>query len=106
LAQQLFSLLPCKLHSFWKHPIHAKISKSSDISNVERHQLRHVDVLQIRKNKAAVTVTTTTTITACMPYAFVISDALGNQDFEDDEGESTFLVTSMIGEWAVFLPIA
>jgi len=37
---------------------------------------------------------------------FVISDALGTQDFEDDEGESAFLVTSMIGEWAVFPPIA
>jgi len=37
---------------------------------------------------------------------FVISDRLGTQDFEDNEGESTFLVTFMIGEWAVFLPIA
>jgi hypothetical protein len=38
--------------------------------------------------------------------AFLTSDVLGTQDFEDDEGESTFLVTSIIGEWAVFLPIA
>ena len=38
--------------------------------------------------------------------AFVISDALGTQDFEDDEGESTFLITSMISKWAVFFPFA
>src|ERR1700723_3351217 len=46
--------------------------RSSDISNVEHRQIRHVDVLQIRKNKATVTVTTTTTITAGMPYYFCI----------------------------------
>ena len=37
---------------------------------------------------------------------FVISDAPGTQDFKDDEGENTFLVSSIIGEWTVFLPTA
>jgi hypothetical protein len=37
--------------------------------------------------------------------AFVISTALGTQDFEADEGESKFVVADMTGEWAVFVPI-
>jgi hypothetical protein len=46
--------------------------RNSDVSNVECHQIRHVVVLQISKNKAAVTVTTTTTtITAGMLYSSV-----------------------------------
>jgi hypothetical protein len=54
-------------------PSSYKDIRSSDISNVERHQIRHVDGLQISKNKAAVTVTTTTIITAGMPYSSVYS---------------------------------
>jgi len=53
-------------------PYPCKDIRSSDISNVEHHQLRHVDVLRIRKNKATVTVTTTKTITVGMPYSFCI----------------------------------
>lgn len=38
--------------------------------------------------------------------SFVISAALGEEEFEADEGESKFTVSSLIGEWAVFLPAA
>ncbi|KAF4623788.1 hypothetical protein D9613_001384 [Agrocybe pediades] len=37
---------------------------------------------------------------------FVIDDALGELEFEDDENEITLTVKSMIGEWGVFIPSA
>ena len=38
--------------------------------------------------------------------AFVISDALGESEFELDENEVTLTVTNMVGEWGVFIPDA
>ncbi|PPQ93605.1 hypothetical protein CVT25_005485 [Psilocybe cyanescens] len=37
---------------------------------------------------------------------FVISEALGEEEFEDDENEVTLTVKNMIGEWGVFIPTA
>jgi len=38
--------------------------------------------------------------------AFVISDALGESEFEVEENEISLAVTNMVGEWGVFIPDA
>lgn len=37
--------------------------------------------------------------------AFVISSAIGEQDFEADEGESVLKTNNIVGEWGLFLPV-
>ncbi|KAF5331353.1 hypothetical protein D9611_011879 [Ephemerocybe angulata] len=38
--------------------------------------------------------------------AFVISDAVGEQEFEDDENEVTLTASDINGEWGIFIPTA
>ncbi|KAL2059831.1 hypothetical protein VTL71DRAFT_9986 [Oculimacula yallundae] len=74
-------------------------------SNITRQQIDYVFTL----NSAAVTAVNISAVKTgklCVEAkTFVISDALGEQDFEADEGESVIKVDSMIGEWGVFVPV-